>query len=76
MELGDRIAAWRKYRGLTQVHVAAKIDVAPSSVSMWESGDASPSVKHLDALIVVLAKDHLTFYGRVPAKTARPARAS
>lgn len=70
MNLGERIAAWRKHRKLTQEEVADEIGIGRTAVTNWETGDADPSVKHLDALIALLANDHSTFYGRIPKRKA------
>jgi len=70
MDLSSRIGAWMRYRNVSQRQIAEKLDVVPSTVSMWCTGDSSPSLKHLDGLIVFLAGDHATFYGRVPKRKA------
>ena len=38
MELGTKIAALRKEKGLTQEQLAAKLGISAPAVSKWETG--------------------------------------
>lgn len=42
-DIGRRIAAARKARGLTQVQLAERLDVNHRSVSRWETGRRLPT---------------------------------
>jgi transcriptional regulator with XRE-family HTH domain len=69
VSLGDRIAAWRRRAGLTQVDLAEKLDLYDSSsVSRWESNQQEPSQKNLRAIVDVLGITFAEFYGEVPAE--------
>ena len=50
MELKDKLVALRKEKGLTQLAVAAKLDVSRQAISRWESGMALPSTDNLKCL--------------------------
>jgi transcriptional regulator with XRE-family HTH domain len=73
MELGDRISAWRRARGLTQLDLAKAADVTVSAVCMWEGGKASPLQKHLSVIVELFDVTMEEFYGGPPAapKSAR-----
>jgi transcriptional regulator with XRE-family HTH domain len=76
MELHSRIAAWRKALGLPQRKLATAAGVSVSAVSLWESGGASPSQKHLDAIVQKAMKLTMgQFYGPVP-KSKKSKRAA
>ncbi len=53
-ELGTRIAARRRARGLTQGQVAIHMGVSPQAVSKWERGLACPDLVFLDDLADLL----------------------
>ena len=42
MELGEKIKALRKARGLTQAQLAEKLDITDRAISKWETGKAMP----------------------------------
>ena len=63
---GQRLAAWRRHRGKTQIQVAEHVGVGRSAIANWELDKAHPSANHLDAAIEFLAGDHATFYGDIP----------
>lgn len=57
IELGNGTArARREAAMITQTDVAATLDVAPSTVSQWESGVRRPSVRHALAYHRLLGK--------------------
>jgi transcriptional regulator with XRE-family HTH domain len=70
MDLGERIAAWRKAKGLTQRQLAAIVEVTHAAVGQWESGKTSPLQEHLDAIVKHLGITMEKFYGRVPPSKA------
>lgn len=48
--LGPRIAALRRHTGLSQAELAAKLQISPSAVGMYEQGRREPSTDTLVAL--------------------------
>ena len=69
VNLGERIAAWRRARGLTQRALAEAIGVTPAAVYQWEgTGDSrtSPSQSNLEAVVEALGLTIERFYGRLP----------
>ena len=57
---GQKIAAFRRLRGLTQKELARRLGVDPSTVASWERSEHRPS-RHLASII-----------GRVTAPPPRP----
>ena len=53
-QLGSRIAARRRARGLTQGQVAVHMGVSPQAVSKWERGLACPDLVFFDDLAELL----------------------
>lgn len=66
MDLGTRIVAWRRKRGLRQQALADAADVGVSAVSMWEKNHAAPKQKHLVAIVDLFGITMERFYGPVP----------
>lgn len=52
--LGQRIAALRKQRGLTQEEVAGRLGVSAQAVSKWENDQTCPDISLLPALADLL----------------------
>lgn len=50
MELGEKIQALRKRRGLTQEELAGALYVSRAAVSKWESGRGYPSIDSLKTI--------------------------
>lgn len=48
-----RIRELRKQLGLSQEELSALVGVKQASVSLWESGDAEPSMKNLRKLMKI-----------------------
>lgn len=48
------IRKYRKKQGLTQVELAKKMGVAPSTVTQWETGARNPSVNQVPLLATAL----------------------
>ena len=44
VEFPDRLAELRRSRGLTQVQLAARIDIHPSQLHRYEAGSSQPSL--------------------------------
>jgi transcriptional regulator with XRE-family HTH domain len=73
MDLGARISAWLKTRGITQRQAAADIGVTPGAVTNWVKGDADPTQAHLNVLVEkVLGLTLVQFHGRIPKRRGRP----
>ena len=49
-KLADRIRAGRMSRKMTQAELAAAVNVAPSTVGMWEQGRRIPDIENIEAL--------------------------
>ena len=52
--VGEKIAALRKERGLTQKQLAEKIYTSDKNLSKWETGKALPSLEFLLSLCAEL----------------------
>ncbi len=73
MDLGERIALWRKSKGLSQKQLAKAVGVTRAAVFQWEScgeNRTSPQQVHLEALVAALGLTMERFYGRAPKKAA------
>lgn len=72
MDLGSRIAAWRKVRGWTQEQLGKKVGVTKAAVSMWEGGkhQGKPLQENLDKVVQALGLTYQQFYGRVSKRAA------
>lgn len=70
MDLGARIAAWRKHFGLPQRDLAVAAGVTVSAVSYWESGKTTPTQANLAAIVEAFGLTMERFYGRVPKARA------
>jgi transcriptional regulator with XRE-family HTH domain len=74
MDVGERIAAWRDARGLTQQQLAEAIGVTHAAVFQWEmdgDGRTTPSLKNLQKVCKVFGITMERFYGRIPKAKAR-----
>ena len=67
MELKEVLVRERKFRGLSQEELAAKIRVSRQAVSKWETGDALPDLPRLLALADALKVSLDTLCGREAA---------
>ena len=52
--IGNRIAKYRKAKGMTQEELAAKLGVSSQAVSKWENDASSPDISLLPQLCQVL----------------------
>jgi len=48
--LGERIAALRRIRGISQAELARRLDISASAMGMYEQGRREPSVQTIIAL--------------------------
>jgi len=73
---GARIKAWRMYCGLTQKQLAARIDVVPATVCMWESDEYphEPNRVNRDKLLAVFGITLTRFLGPLPRPRKIPTR--
>jgi transcriptional regulator with XRE-family HTH domain len=63
----DRIRAARQAAGLTQVEVAARLNVQQATVSHWETGRKSPTTANLVRLAFLLGVNVDTLIDEVAA---------
>lgn len=68
MKIGERIARWLEYAGLTQVQLAAKLGIVPSAVTNWVTEQNDPATSRLPAIAEALGLDLATFFGPIPKK--------
>ncbi len=68
-QLGSRIAAARRARGLTQVQVADSMGVSPQAVSKWERGLCCPDLIFFDELCDCLG---VSMEGLLSGQETRP----
>lgn len=67
-QVGQQIAAWRIYCGLSQEECAGKIGITGPAWSQWETGDTSPTQENLFAAIGVFRITIAQFWGPVPMR--------
>jgi transcriptional regulator with XRE-family HTH domain len=73
MTVGQRIAAWRKVRDVSQRELAAAIGVTQGAIAQWESGGKTmPSIEKLEKAVAALGLTMERFYGRVPKVKVEP----
>lgn len=71
MNLGDRIVAWREWRGMNQRQLAEAADVSRGSMCQYEGrGEyrTAPSQRALAAIVAALGLTMAKFYGPVPKR--------
>lgn len=69
MDLGARIAAWRRVRGLTQSQLADATSLSRAAICQIEGAGkykSNPSQESLAAIVDALGLTMERFYGRVP----------
>lgn len=54
MNIGERIIALRKERGISQAELAKRLNVSRQAVSKWEQGSSSPDTAKLIQLAEIL----------------------
>lgn len=70
MELGIRLAAWRKSKGLSQGYVAKALGITRAAVSQWEDGTTQPTQDNLARVVELFEISMERFYGRLPKAKA------
>jgi len=76
MDLGERIATWRKARGMSQGALARAVGVTRAAVSQWEDlseEGTAPSQANLERVVAALNTTMAAFYGAIPKRKARAA---
>lgn len=71
-ELGERIAKARRAKRWKQKHLAAAVNVEPTTVSRWETGVHTPDFDMLDRLAKELEQPISYFVDPIPAAAAPP----
>lgn len=70
MNTGPRIAAWRKYRRMSQRDLAKAVGVTQGAVAQWE-GEGAPSLDNLGKIVGALGLTMERFFGRLPKSEAK-----
>lgn len=73
MKLGDRIAGWRQFKGLSQRELAEAIGVTPPAVYQWEEGLTTPGLVNLEKLVEQIGISMERFYSRNSPKPKKDA---
>lgn len=76
MELGERLAAWRKFKDVSQGDVARALNISRAAVSQWEEGDTAPTQGNLQLVVDFFEVTMEEFYGPIPKTPKRAAKAS
>ena len=75
MHVGERVAAWRKAKGLTLQDLADAAGVTAPAVYQWENGlqrdgepwqEIKPSLDKLEKVVKALGISMERFYGPIP----------
>lgn len=54
MNIGDKIAFYRKRKNITQEKLAENMEVSRQTIFKWESNRATPQIDKLEKLIAIL----------------------
>ena len=57
MNIGERITALRKEKGISQTELAKRMNVSRQAVSKWEQGSSSPDTERLIQLAEILGTE-------------------
>jgi transcriptional regulator with XRE-family HTH domain len=60
--IGERIAAGRKAKGLTQAELAAFLFVSKQAVGKWERGESLPDIIMLKKIADAIGITHLNYF--------------
>ena len=63
--LADRISHWRRVAGLRKGELADLVGVSPSAVTLWESGENTPTYENLQAIAKACGVELRTFFGEI-----------
>lgn len=69
MDLGERIAAWRKVKRLSRGQLAERVGVSVAAVYQWEGTGESktrPATDNLERIAEAFGLTLAEFFGRVP----------
>src|SRR3982074_2631684 len=53
LTMNDKLTSMRRRHGLTQKQLSRKLGISPLSIVLWEYGDRSPAVQHIERLCQV-----------------------
>ena len=70
MDFSQRLRELRKERGLTQEELAKKLELAKSSISMYENGKRKPSFEVLEMFADFFNVNLDTLYGTSPVNNS------
>lgn len=73
MDLGERIAAWRKWKGWTVQQLAEAVGVSAAAAYQWEGSGKSkthPAQPTLEKIVDAFGLTMERFYGRIPKARA------
>ncbi len=76
MKLGERIAVWRRHRGILQEDLATKVGLTQGAVSHWETSTTEPAHDILEKMVKAFGITMAQFYGDVPTATSPAPRPS
>jgi len=62
-EIGKKLAARRKTKGMSQEELAGKLGVSRQAVSRWETGEAMPEMSNFTVLCDILSFEPNEFLG-------------
>lgn len=69
---GERLTMARRLAGLKKAHLAALIEMSPSSVTAWESGTKQPNRATVAKLALALRVEPQFFGGGAPPRVNKP----
>ena len=64
--IGERLRAWRKYRGLTLADLAESAKIGEATLSKIERGLQGVRAAQLEAMTERLSTSMVEFYSRIP----------
>lgn len=76
VQIGTRISAWRKAKGISRRQLAEKADVSYMAVYYWERDDdraTTPKGQHLEKVVDALGITMSRFYGPIPKQRKQAA---
>ena len=63
---GKNIAKYREDNGISQVEMAERLGIAPSTLSRWELNKTAPKGEDFDRLKELVGEEYLTFHLVIP----------